>query len=103
MVTRKTAVKTAQSFVNDCELNGLTFHKVLLFGSFAKNMGHEWSDIDLLLVSDQFGDNIFENLRLYSKVNIKYPIIETHPYPTSYYKEGNDFINEIIKQSIEIV
>jgi len=103
MVTRKTAVKTAQSFVNDCELNGLTFHKVLLFGSFAKNMGHEWSDIDLLLVSDQFGDNIFENLRLYSKVNIKYPIIETHPYPTSYYKEGNDFINEISKQSIEIV
>jgi predicted nucleotidyltransferase len=103
MVTRKTAVKTAQSFVNDCELNGLTFHKVLLFGSFAKNMGHEWSDIDLLLVSDQFGDNIFENLKLYSKINIKYPIIETHPYPTSYYKEGNDFINEIIKQSIEIV
>jgi predicted nucleotidyltransferase len=103
MVTRKTAVKTAQSFVNDCELNGLTFHKVLLFGSFAKNIGHEWSDIDLLLVSDQFGDNIFENLKLYSKINIKYPIIETHPYPTSYYKEGNDFINEISKQSIEIV
>ncbi len=32
---------------------------------------------------------------LLSKVNIKYPIIETHPYPTNYYKDGDDFITEI--------
>ena len=103
MVTRETAIKTAKSFVYDCQLKGLTFYKVLMFGSFAKNMEHEWSDIDLLLVSDQFGDNVFENLKLYSKINIKYPIIETHPYPTRDFKESNDFIKEISKQNIEIV
>nr|NQU88901.1 nucleotidyltransferase domain-containing protein [Bacteroidota bacterium] len=103
MVTREIAIKTAKSFVFDCQLNGLRFHKVLLFGSAAKNQTHDWSDIDLLLISDQFGDNIFENLKLYSKINIKYPIIETHPYPTIYYKEGDDFIKEISKDSIEIV
>jgi predicted nucleotidyltransferase len=107
MVTRETAINTAKSFINDCQLNGLTFHKVILFGSAAKGLTHEcltheWSDIDLLLISDQFGDNIFDNLKLYSKINIKYPIVETHPYPTKYYYEGDAFIKEISKESIEI-
>lgn len=49
MVTRETAIKTAKSFISDCQLNGLNFYKVLLFGSVAKVLTHEWSDIDLLL------------------------------------------------------
>jgi predicted nucleotidyltransferase len=103
MVTRETAINTAKSFVSDCQLNGLSFHKVLLFGSAATGLTHEWSDIDLLLISDQFGDNIFDNLKLYSRINIKYPIIETHPYATRYFYEGNPFINEIRKESVEII
>jgi predicted nucleotidyltransferase len=103
MVTRESAINTAKLFIKDCESNGLTFHKVILFGSAAKNRAHEWSDIDLLLISDQFSDNIFENLKLYSKINIRYPVIETHPYPTKYYYEGDDFIKEISKNSIEII
>ena len=103
MVTRETAIKTAKSFIFDCQANGLTFHKVLLFGSAARDMTHEWSDIDLLLISDQFGNNVFDNLKLYSKINIKYPVIETHPYPTKYYYEGDAFINEISKESVEIL
>ena len=102
MVTRESAINIARSFVDDCKSSGLTFRKVLLFGSAAKNLSHEWSDIDLLLISDQFNDNVFENLKLYAKINIKYPAIETHPYPTKYYNEGNEFIKEITKNSIEI-
>jgi predicted nucleotidyltransferase len=102
MVTREIAINTAKSFVRDCELSGLTFYKALIFGSVAKGSMHEWSDIDLLLVSDQFSENIFDNLKLYSKINIKYPLIETHPYPTSYYKNGDSFIEQIKKESIEL-
>ena len=102
MVTRETAINTAKSFVRDCELNGLSFYKVFIFGSVAKGNMHEWSDIDLLLISDQFSENIFDNLKLYSKINIKYPLIETHPYPTSYYKNGDSFIEQITKESIEL-
>ncbi|NJK85837.1 MAG: nucleotidyltransferase domain-containing protein [Bacteroidales bacterium] len=103
MVTRESAINIARLFINDCKLSGLSFHKVFLFGSAAKNTAHEWSDIDLLLISDQFTDNVFENLKLYAKINIKYPSIETHPYPTKYYFEGDDFIKEISKESIEIL
>ena len=102
MVTREAAINMAKSFVRECKLTGLTFYKVLIFGSVAKDKLHEWSDVDLLLISDQFSDNVFDNLKLYSKINIKYPIIETHPYPTNYYKDGDSFINEVVKDSIEI-
>lgn len=54
MVTRETAINTAKSFVMDCRSNRLTFKKVLLFGSAAKNTMHEGSDIDSLIISDQF-------------------------------------------------
>lgn len=102
MVTRETAIDTVKSFLMDCKLNGLTFYKVFIFGSFAKGNMHEWSDIDLLLISDQFSENVFDNLKMYSKINIKYPIIETHPYPTNYYKNGDSFIEQVTRESIEL-
>lgn len=92
----------ARSFVEECTQSGLSFRKVILFGSAAKDKTHEWSDIDLLMVSDQFGSNVFENLKLYSKINIRYPVIETHPYPTHYYEMGDDFIQKISEEGIEI-
>jgi len=58
----------------------------------------------LLLVSDRFGENIFDNIKLYSKINIKYPIIETHPYSKNRYLGDSDFIKEILsKENVEIL
>ncbi len=56
----------------------------------------------MILISDQFSDNIFDNLKLYSKIK-KYPSIETHPYPTNYYEEGDEFIQEVSKNGIDII
>jgi predicted nucleotidyltransferase len=102
MVTRDSAINTAKSFIQECKSNGLTFYKVFIFGSVANGNLHSWSDIDLLLISDQFSENVFENLKMYSKINIKYPIIETHPYPTYYFKNGDSFIEAVLKGSIEL-
>lgn len=102
MAPREIAIKTASEFVQECRVRGLNFYKVLLFGSYARNIAHPYSDIDLLLVSEQFTDNVFENLKLYSKINIKYPMIETHPYTISAYLSGDEFISEIEKESIPI-
>ena len=102
MVNREFAVNIVKSFIEECKISGLNFYKVFIFGSAARDRMHDWSDIDLLLISDQFSDNIFENIKLYSKINIKYPRIETHPYPTTHYLNGDSFIDEIKKESIEI-
>ena len=102
MVTQQTAIETAHSFVRDCKASGLTFDKVLLFGSYANGLPHEGSDIDLALISDRFTDDLFENLRQYAKINIRYPLIETHPFSFRQFAEGDEFLNQIMKQGIEI-
>jgi predicted nucleotidyltransferase len=102
MVTQQAAINTARAFVHDCKVIGLTFDKVLLFGSYARNTAHKASDIDLLLISKKFNEDIFANLKQYVKVNIRYPLIETHPYSFEKFKEGDEFLTQIVKDGIEI-
>ena len=102
MVTQQTAIKTARAFVQDCQAIGLVFDKVLLFGSAGQGITHESSDIDLLLVSKLFTDDIFVNLKHYSAVNIRYPLIETHPYSYKQFVMGDEFIAQVEKEGIEI-
>jgi predicted nucleotidyltransferase len=98
MLSQSAAIKMAKSFIRDCEAAGISIQKALLFGSFAAQTQRADSDIDILLVSNLFTDNLFENLKLYTKINIRYPRIETHPYPSAYAEKGDDFIN-IAKES----
>ena len=102
MVTQQTAINTVRAFVQDCNAIGLSFDKVLLFGSYARNTAHEGSDIDLLLISKKFKDDIFANLKQYAKINIRYPLVETHPYSFEQFVEGDEFIAQVIKECIEI-
>ena len=102
MDTQKTAINIARSFIQDCKAIGITFDKVLLFGSYARDTAHENSDIDLLLISQNFSDDLLDNLRSYAKVNIKYPIVETHPYSLKEFNESDEFIANIKREGIEI-
>ncbi|MEN9448448.1 MAG: hypothetical protein RJA25_1738 [Bacteroidota bacterium] len=102
MVTRQAAINMAKTFVQECKESGLHLTDAFLFGSVVKNTQHESSDIDVVLVSENFTDNIFENLRLFSKINIKYPLIEVHPYSPESFLEATDFIQEISKYKIAL-
>jgi predicted nucleotidyltransferase len=102
MVTQQAAISMAQDFVKECQAIGLNFKKVLLFGSYAKGTIHEGSDIDLLLVSDGFTDNVFDNLRQYAQVNIRFPQVETHPCSYRNFLEGDEFLQQLMKEAVEI-
>jgi hypothetical protein len=54
------------------------------------------------LISKKFNEDIFANLKQYVKVNIRYPLIETHPYSFEKFKEGDEFLTQIVKEGIEI-
>jgi predicted nucleotidyltransferase len=103
MVTKQGAIEMAQAFVRDCATAGMVFDKVLLFGSYAKGTAHKDSDIDLLLVSKRFTDDVLANLRLYSKINIQYPIIETHPISPNNLLQAEEFIKAISSEAVEIL
>ena len=54
MFTEEALMQYIKDYIKACNDLGVTFKKVILFGSYSRNQAHEWSDIDLALVSDEF-------------------------------------------------
>ena len=103
MLTRETAIATAQEFIEICKKNNIFFTNAILFGSTVNGSITKTSDIDLLLVSEQFGYNSWQNAKLIAKINKKYSIIEAHNFPKDYFLNGNDpFIKQIKETGIVI-
>ena len=104
MLTRNAAIKMVENFAKEINQQGINLRKVILFGSFAKGLQHEWSDIDVALVADDFtGVGILDTPR-FSSIGIKNPYyrIEPKTYSTDYFQESDPFIEEIKKTGIEI-
>jgi len=102
MFTKKNLIKYISDYVAECNKLGVQFKKVILFGSYAHNTAHKWSDIDLALVSDDFTGMIIDDNRKISRANIKFVDIESHLFNSAYFEEGDPFIEEIIKTGKEI-
>ena len=105
MLTRNAAIKTVNNYANEVNKTGVNLRKVILFGSFAKGTQHEWSDIDVALVADDFtGVGILDTPR-FSRINLQTPYIRIEPitYPTDYFVESDPFIEEIKNTGIEII
>ncbi len=102
MFDRDAAISMVKQFIAQCQIENIHFDKVILFGSTLRNEASEDSDIDVLLASEQFGINKWDNLGLIARVNKKFYRIDPHPFPTSYFLKGDPFIDEIKKVGLEI-
>jgi len=105
MLTRNAVIKTVKNYAKEVRKQGVNLRKVILFGSFAKGTQHEWSDIDVALVADDFtGVGILDTPR-FSRIHLQTPFIYIEPitYPTDYFMESDPFIEEIKKTGIEII
>ena len=105
MLDRNAAIGIVRNYVRDIQEHGVHLRAVILFGSFAKGTQHEWSDIDVALVADEFTGFYMNDKKLFPYVNIKkpYTIIEAVTYPTDYFNDSDPFINEIVKTGIKII
>lgn len=83
---------------------GINIRKAYLFGSYARNRQHEWSDIDIALIADDFiGLPVVDKDRFrILHIQPEFIAIETHTFPTRRLEEGDPFIREIVKTGIEI-
>jgi len=83
--------------------NKIQIEKVMLFGSYAKGTFHEFSDIDLAVVSD-----FFEGIRIKDTGKIRHITLavssdlEIFPYNSKEFKSDNPFVNEILETGIQI-
>lgn len=85
--------------------NGVKLEKVLLYGSYAKNNQHEWSDIDVALVADEFEGIGYTDKKLFEDIHIRNPffLIQTKTFNTKKFSPKTDpFVEEILKTGIEI-
>ncbi|MDR2498877.1 MAG: nucleotidyltransferase domain-containing protein [Tannerellaceae bacterium] len=104
MLTQDAAIKIVGDYAREIEEQGVNLRTVILFGSFARNTQHEWSDIDVALVADEF-TGLPDDKKLFPYIGIRKPYIriESQTYPTDYFREGDPFIDEIKKSGIVIV
>jgi predicted nucleotidyltransferase len=104
MLTRNAAIEIVNSYAREIQALGVHLRTVILYGSFAKGAQHEWSDIDVALVADEF-EGLPTDIYQFSSVAIKKPYIRIEPntYPTQYFQEGDPFTEGILKTGIKIM
>ncbi len=83
--------------------NNYNVKKAYLFGSYARNIFNEDSDIDLALVFKNVSNNFTLQIKL-MKLSRKFDSrIEPHPFDISDFKKSNPFVSEILEKGIRII
>ena len=99
-LTQQAAINRVRQFIYEIQLRGISLSHVILFGSYARNEQHDYSDIDIALVSDSFEGLSLVDVELFRDIKIQspYKILELHTYNTVDFERGdNGFIDEEIK------
>lgn len=105
MADKKFIIVQLKKILRELEHEGIIVRKAFLFGSYASNKQHEFSDVDVAIVADEFKGIDFDDVGLMSNVLINYPelLIQTRTYNPEQFKPSKDpFVSEIIRTGVEI-
>ncbi len=99
---KKHVEKIAQDFINTVKSNNIKVEAAFLFGSYASNTAQEDSDIDIAIVSPNFGKDFFEESALLKKLSLKIDFdISPRAYSHEEYQQATEdgfLYQEIIKK-----
>jgi hypothetical protein len=95
--------KEIDSYIEVLKEDKLPIKQVILFGSYAKGNPNKWSDIDLCIISEKFG-NAFDTLQyLWIKRRKNYGLtIEPVGFNPRDFEDEDALIHEIKKTGIEV-
>lgn len=102
MVTIRTAKKRIGQLIAELCAQGYNPSRAILFGSVAKGIAHEHSDIDVALWDKQFTGCTPIDYERIVKILRNHPRLEVHTFQEGETKEDNPFIGEIEKYGIAI-
>ncbi|MCP5052943.1 MAG: nucleotidyltransferase domain-containing protein [bacterium] len=98
-------VKLLKSFTQSMLVNNINIEKLILFGSHAMEKAGEWSDIDVAVISTDFGKDRFRERILLTTISYKIdPRIEPYPVGLEEFEKESwkTMIHEIKQNGIEI-
>ncbi len=103
MFARSTVIKISKEFVDELKKQGFSPNRAILFGSYAKGVAHEHSDIDLAVWDDRFSGCLPADIELIIPSKKKFHTsLEVHTFHTSESTNTNPFIGEIERTGIAI-
>jgi predicted nucleotidyltransferase len=96
--------RIVNQFASQLKANHIEYDSLFLFGSYAKGNFHKDSDVDIAVISPQFGKNrLIERIKLMkisSKIDDR---IEPHPVSLKDWQEGwKQIVFEINRTGIKI-
>ncbi|MBM2815304.1 MAG: nucleotidyltransferase [Ignavibacteria bacterium] len=92
------------TFIDESKALNINFEQVFLFGSYAKGTEHEYSDIDLAVVSSKFVGNRYYDIDKIRRPKLKAStLLEVHPFVPEDFNIDNPFVQEIINTGIKII
>ena len=101
-MVNKDIINTAKEYVSSIP-EDLGIRKAFLFGSYAKGLEREESDIDIAIILENMSD-FFATQRLLMRLRRTIDLrIEPHPIHVKDFNSQNPFAFEIEKSGIEIV
>jgi predicted nucleotidyltransferase len=101
---KKAVLEIIQDFKNTLETTGVRVERIILFGSYADGIPHEWSDIDLVVISPDFINvGLWERIKMISKaISIVFQPIQAIPMTPEEWERGDSMIAMIAREGEEI-
>jgi predicted nucleotidyltransferase len=96
---KEAVLKIISQFHDALRRRGIVPGKIILFGSYAKGRQHEWSDIDLVVVSNDFvGKGLWERLELLAAaIGEIFQPIEAIPMTEEEWRKGDTSIAQFAR------
>lgn len=108
MVTQTILTDTPQNLAKKykkvLEDHHIPVDKIIIFGSYVKNKQGYWSDLDLCIVSKEFGKNYYDETVILKQLTSNVDsMIEPHPYNPTDLQDPYDPLASEIRKNGKIV
>jgi len=96
---KERVMKIINQFKESLKKHGINVSKIILFGSYAKDTWHEGSDIDLVVISDDFrGKDLYERIKMLVKpIAELFEPIEARAFTEEEWEHGDSLFIDCVK------
>lgn len=104
MVERE-VIDTINKYIAALREKGILFERIILFGSSLKGRTSEWNDIDVAVISPEFGNDILKERLILAKIAYHVdPRLDVHPVGAFEFENESwkTVIHEIKTTGVEI-
>ena len=96
--------KILKAYIHKLEENQFHIQQAVLFGSFSKGLADQWSDIDIVLVSDAFEGVRFKDRKKISPITLSISRdLSPLPFRPEDFTSDDPFVREILRTGIRVV